>query len=255
MTERHAKSPGNPAGPIISPPSLASDIGRGAIQPDLNHAQIYRAYDQTIEESTGIPLRLRSMPEQAEAWLKNPATERRHGSCEHPVVRQLSEGTMTVPCRYCRSCRRWRVREWTRRSLIEGSRAKRTWFSTLTFRPYSRNWLRKEADGSRSEMDVAYCLISAYIKRVRALSGAPLKYISSVEPHKDGSPHLHLLIFQTSTKPVCWEDMAKSWHHGWVYAKLANPSLMIYACKYLTKQLQARRRIRVSRPFGKLDEL
>ncbi len=247
MTSIGSKSPSWASGKLRW--SLPSDAAEW-VQPNFDQMALYEDYDDLVGGSSELPVSMWKLADQVKHVRGKARTTDFSGSCSSPVLVQRSEGATLCPCRKCRSCLRWRVRIWTRRALIEGQRSYRTWFLTLTFRPYSRQWLAREAATSSLQMDAAYGLVSSYVKRVRTRSGAKLRFISSVEHHRDGSPHLHLLIFQSTKSPVTWHDLVHSWTHGYVYAKLANINLMIYACKYLTKNLASGRRIRVSRPFG-----
>ncbi len=218
-------------------------------QPRLSDYRLYKALDQIWSE--GPSHIARSTVQEARYLVSRGATIALHGSCMEPRCIHKSEGVISVRCRRCRSCINKRRFEWLVRSTIEAYLAERTWFVTLTFRPYSRLWLEREADALTSPTDVAYALISPWIKKVRKNSSAPLKYISVVEMHKDGSPHLHALVFQTTNSRLLWKHLVKSWNYGFATAKLANPSSARYVCKYLGKQMKKNTRIRVSRPFGR----
>lgn len=220
-------------------------------QPKLEYTSLYQALDQIWSEG---PIRkVHSTTYEDREHASRASAIKLHGSCNRPRAIHKSEGVILVRCRTCSCCINYRRRQWMIKSCVEAHRAERTWFVTLTFRRYSRYWLEQEAGILHSPMDVAYALTSPMIKAVRKKSAAPLKYISCVEEHKDGSPHLHMLLFQTTTKKVLYRHIVKSWRYGFAAAKLATPSSAYYVCKYLGKQMKSGSRIRVSRPFGRQD--
>lgn len=231
---------------------MQRELSERSFQPMLEEVELYRALDELW--ANGREVKVRSTDQEARFWKSSRAAIKLAGSCMNPRAMHQSAGVLLVRCRKCKSCLGKRRRDWMVRACLEAARSERTWFVTLTFRPYCRSWLSREADIQHSPTDVAYGLISPYIKRVRKISSASLKFISCVEMHKDNTPHMHLLVYQQSTQPILWKHLVKSWRYGFAAAKLATPNSAHYVCKYLGKQMKSGSRIRVSRPFGKMDD-
>ncbi|MDT9597658.1 rolling circle replication-associated protein [Sphingosinicella rhizophila] len=146
----------------------------------------------------------------------------------------------------------------------------RTWFVTLTLRPeehfkaYARACLRLSRDGidfDRLSTDEQFAErvaeigpeITLWLKRVRKQTGAKLRYILVVEPHKSGLPHFHMLLHEVSSaKPVAARAMKYQWQLGWWQGSLVDQSSTNraagYVAKYLTKSATAR--VRASRGYG-----
>src|SRR3546814_15630380 len=95
------------------------------------------------------------------------------------------------------------------RAIDDLKAASRTWFGTLTFRPTDRFRIDCQAaiassragHGKWGSLDSdtkfqwltksAGSLVTDWLKRVRSVTGVPLRYLLVVEPHDDGFPHFH----------------------------------------------------------------
>lgn len=93
--------------------------------------------------------------------------------------------------------------------------------------------------------------VTLWLKRVRKVSGAPLRYLLVAERHKSGDPHLHILLTETdAAKPVRYRTLAQQWKLGFTKFNLARDSkVALYICKYISKDLSAR--VRASLGYGK----
>src|SRR3546814_8298459 len=90
-------------------------------------------------------------------------------------------------------------------------------------------------------------LVRSWLKRVRSVTGVPLRYLLVVEPHDDGFPHFHILMHEQDS-PVRKALLEEQWRSGfshWRLVKNEDPRSVYYACKYLTKSHQTR--VRASR--------
>lgn len=170
-------------------------------------------------------------------------------------------------CRKCASCLMHRARLWTARGVDEVTASTRTWFGTLTVRPEDRFMLRVKARArthdraskpfdqmNRSEQfgELAWHLgreCTTFLKRVRAQSAAPLRYLLVYEAHKSGDPHAHILIHEQGV-PVTKQLLERQWKLGFSHWRLTgdDPRAAFYACKYLSKE--ALTRVRASLRYG-----
>lgn len=168
---------------------------------------------------------------------------------------------MTVRCRKCEACLRFRASVWRNRAIAETAHAPRTWFLTLTLNPDNRwrvDYLASkrcpEFSAPEKQFRLRHSVISAeltkYLKRVRKESGAPLRYCLVAEAHKDGFPHYHLLVHETDLeKPVRHAVLSKQWSMGYSNVKLVDdPRAAYYVAKYLNKSSDAR--VRASLDYG-----
>ena len=169
-------------------------------------------------------------------------------------------------CRKCDACARWRGRQWTARAITETTRSQRTWFGTLTLNPsavreFSRRAAERAPEPAASYTEAMARLhrevgeeLTKYIKRVRKVSGAQLRYVLVQEAHKTGLPHYHMLIHEVvGSRPVLHRHVSQQWHHGFVKWNLIaageDAKAAVYACKYLNKAVGAR--VRASQRYGK----
>lgn len=177
---------------------------------------------------------------------------------------------MTVKCRKCGRCKMEQRREWTSRAVVEMQRHRRTWFGTLTFAPHVHNRFLNECRARESRAGVnfdalseaerimllhrrAQVEITKYLKRVRKLSKAKLRYIlvmETVPSHQNGFPHYHMLVHEGfDGMPVSYRQLTDQWHLGFSKWKLASGSEAArYVCKYVTKDAGAR--VRASVRYG-----
>lgn len=174
-------------------------------------------------------------------------------------------------CRKCTSCRKLTALRWMQRATSEMRDSARTWFGTMTLAPESVVLLRSRArfrlatggtdmDGlSISEQFEELGIelgkeLTLYLKRVRAQSGAPLRFIAVAEAHKSGVPHLHILVHEADIeKPVRKALLDRQWTLGFTQFRLVpDARAAAYICKYLHKSPLAR--VRASVRYGKQND-
>ena len=173
-----------------------------------------------------------------------------------------------TPCHKCEVCLKARQRLWTARALQEVKDSVRTWWGTLTLSPdtwmlaLSRARAREAAQGVDYDLlppDEKFRLwdaqvkpeITKFLKRVRAQSAAPLRYLLVTEAHESGVPHYHALVHECDpAKPVRKRVLDSQWTLGeikqWRLVSDRRPAH--YVCKYLSKD--ARTRILASQDYG-----
>lgn len=172
-------------------------------------------------------------------------------------------------CRKCDMCLAHRRRLWTARAIDEIAASNRTWFGTLTVNPYERflygldaamrgeraghgNWQSLSPENQFPFLaKVIGEDITKWLKRVRKVSGASLRYLLVSEAHKDGFPHFHILLHEPD-KAVAKAVLEEQWRAGfshWRLVKREDPRSAYYACKYLAKD--ARTRVRGSIRYGR----
>lgn len=195
--------------------------------------------------------------------------------CDNPVPRSLfargskdvifETGTpyhldIWVPCRKCEKCLAYRRMDWMARIKSEMAAAEKNWFVTLTFRPTAREELFMEKDDNdqlrlldaASRNSRALAEVSMFIKRLRAglassdAKEARLRFFAVTEQHRDGFPHIHLVLH-------CGKDYRQAailggkWKWGFASAKLVDGEAARYLTKYLTKEYT---RVRASLNYG-----
>lgn len=151
--------------------------------------------------------------------------------------------------------------------MIETLRSSRTWFGTLTLRPDEHYRVLAEAvklsKMSQTEFaslstdqqfshrcSVIYAEVQRWLKRVRKVSGVPLRYLCVAEAHKSGLPHMHILIHETGAGLTVRKKVLQAqWLLGFSAMKLAEPEAASYLCKYLSKSFAAR--VRASIAYGR----
>jgi len=213
------------------------------------------------------------------------------GRCEEPVFRTLKgmptdfwgnakhrsnhnptmHLDMWVPCRRCLTCLRRKATHWKMRAMSEVAASEamggRTWRVTLTFEPHYRarmtmSALRAVGEEDWAEMSQelrsaslakqAQPYVTLWMKRVRAQSGAALRYLSVTELHEDGFPHCHLLVHEsTGDMPIRHAVLAGQWAYGFSNVKLVRPGdphAAEYATKYCSKSPFTR--VRASVGYG-----
>lgn len=210
-------------------------------------------------------------------WRQSLETPPVH-PCENPVPiyaiglpSMLDPGGDPLPvefearCRKCDGCLAHRRRLWTARAVDEIGVSQRTWFGTLTVAPEQRlrmSWtaerklLRRGGSGlsSLSGPDLYRCLagelgseLTKYLKRLR--KKGPLRYFAVFEAHKDGFPHVHLLLHEQEYEHRK-RDLQDQWRIGFSHFKLTDrePAAAVYVAKYLSKD--ALTRVRASQSYG-----
>lgn len=229
---------------------------------------IYREYiGRKAMKLTRAPLGLHPPPKQADLFRTNSAAS--------PVERVDAAGPphvieMDVRCRQCPECLKARARHWRLRAEAECAATQgRTWFVTLTCRPaehskaYHLACHRLAAQGLdfdrlprdeqfRERVNSLGPEITRWLKRVRKVSGAKLRYLLVVEAHKSGLPHFHMLLHEVDpAKPVRASVIQGQWHLGFSQSKLVaqdDNRAASYATKYLTKSSLTR--CRASQGYG-----
>lgn len=195
---------------------------------------------------------------------------RRHGE-KWIVVHNRSINPLRViihaRCRRCAACLRHRSRLWSARAVSETKAAVRTWFGTITLRPERQQWALDSARHKLSRQGIDFDALSEeerfrlrhsfvsqeltrWLKRVRKVSGAPLRFCLVAEAHKSGAPHYHILVHECDPAlPVRKEVLKSAWTWGFTRWKLVNdPRAALYVTKYLSKDAKAR--VRASLHYG-----
>lgn len=175
-----------------------------------------------------------------------------------------------VPCRKCERCLAKRAAHWAHRAAKEIAQAARTWFATLTFKPeYHARMVMQitkrlgfSAYSQLSPIELLQertkeggKLVTLWLKRVRAQSEAPIRYLLVSEPHKSGLPHFHLFVHEPDAmRPVTWRILHDQWAgYGFAKINLVKPEKVParYVTKYLNKS--AHSRVRASAGYGRDD--
>lgn len=129
---------------------------------------------------------------------------------------------------------------------FEVENAPRTLLVTLTYSAAARERLAARVtksgyglqDPRRKEGVTKRVLddVSASLKRLRAAFSkrinAKLRFVAVVEDHKDGSPHVHMLLH---TDLLTKEVRKMSWGNGFIDVRVVGPDAANYVSKYLTK--------------------
>lgn len=171
-------------------------------------------------------------------------------------------------CRRCRNCLRYRAWVWRERCQVEVHAAFRTWFGTLTLRPEEHYRAELVAAARLRARGVTFENLSPseqfserhatitqevtrWLKRIRKVSGAKLRFCLVAEEHKSGLPHYHILIHEVRfDQPVTKRQLQEQWRLGFTQFKLVQDDrAAAYVTKYLTKSVQAR--VRASLHYGK----
>lgn len=204
------------------------------------------------------------------------------GNCEDPVYvnlygapaaleASLSGSAMTmelviwVPCRKCAPCLKRKRIMWYHRAMVETDVAARTWFGTLTFRPEEHmkaEYTIDDRDMTDTQRFLAIAAvegkeITLYLKRLRKLSGAKLRYLMVAEPHTkilSGYPHFHMLIHECDEIGVNERLLRACWPNGHSKFNLVNEKKPVgYVTKYISKDMTARTRASIK--YGDLEHL
>lgn len=159
--------------------------------------------------------------------------------------------TLLTPCRKCPRCLNNRRKLWSSRAKREIARASRTWMCTYTISPEWR--FRFSLASGSMDYHASYRIISRemsnYFKRLRK-AGYKFRYILVAESHKDGYPHLHMLLHEVSA-PIPKRVLQAHWRFGFSHIKLIDrddPKAAYYVTKYLAKDMRAR--VRASQKYG-----
>lgn len=178
--------------------------------------------------------------------------------------------TLKVACRKCEGCLTHRRNLWAARATDEIRLSRRTWFVTLTVSPENRfrlglaaekQYLRPGgetlADLKPDELFRLQCKVlskelTLSLKRMR--KKARFRFLAVFERHKDGFPHLHLLIHE-NVQPITKSAIQAEWRLGFSQCKLVDdrPGAAFYVAKYLAKE--AATRVRASVRYGQTSGL
>lgn len=173
--------------------------------------------------------------------------------------------TILAPCRKCKTCLRNRSRKWAAKAITECRASSRTWFCTFTIEPQQRFIFKVSAQARAERRGCVWKQLTSadkfeyihaeigqeitkFLKRIRKNSGAKLRYLLVVEPHKDGFPHYHMLLHEFD-KPVRHAMLTDNWKHGFTRFKVCDTDRAPwYVCKYMAKTALCR--IRASQHYG-----
>lgn len=171
-----------------------------------------------------------------------------------------------VRCRKCANCLKARSALWRGRASTEIGASPRTWFGTLTLNPQAHFRAltaaraaahRKGDDFDRMPSDKQFALrcrevgkeLTLYLKRVRKAAG-PFRYCLVFERHKNGLPHVHMLVHEQAA-PIRHRTLVDKWRLGFTNFKLVSEGAKAaaYVSKYLAKSAIAR--VRASEGYGR----
>ena len=208
--------------------------------------------------------------------------------CHNPVPRHVQARTgkagssredgrpvhldIWVPCRKCELCLAYRQLDWRQRAMSEIRSYAKNWFVTLTFKPEAREQLFTEVvpEAERQGADTpmyrmlsqkrcaqkALSEVGDYLKRLRHhmktspdLRGkSSLRFFAVTEPHKDGYPHIHMLLHADA---LTARTIRKGgWKHGFISMKIVDAEAAGYITKYLSKEINS---VRASINYGRPD--
>ena len=191
--------------------------------------------------------------------------------------KSLSVHLAGLPCRRCAKCLWLKSEQWTDRAMNELSLWPRTWFVTLTLNPAwqhhlfmaemaelnSRGWRDDDFDQATREWKLramgAAKLLTKYLKNVRkphsGEAAIDLRYLCSIERHKSGLPHLHLLMHEAGGK-LTYDRIGDRWKkYGFFKANLVAEHKVAahYVCKYVSYNEATR--VRASQRYGRLQRI
>lgn len=173
-------------------------------------------------------------------------------------------------CRKCSNCMTHRRNLWVARAVDEIDISSRTWFGTLTVNPEHRFRLECLAE-QRLRMGNEYLRdltppeqyryladflgkeATRWLKRLR--KKAALRYLLVFEAHKDGFPHIHLLLHEQGAN-LSKRDLEHHWSYGfsnWRLVDKGDTKPAWYVSKYLVKD--ARTRVRASQHYGQATKV
>lgn len=159
---------------------------------------------------------------------------------------------LDTPCRKCEQCAKNRALLWKHRAQAEISRAPRTWFATYTINPQSR-FIFSLRSGSRDYHASSGQIVKEVTKMFKRLrkAGYNFRYLYVMEAHKDGYPHVHMLIHEVSAQ-IPKRVLGTQWPYGFSSFKLVDdPRAASYITKYLVKDMRSK--IRASQGYGVID--
>jgi len=152
--------------------------------------------------------------------------------------------TLALRCRACDNCLKAKKNRWFHRCKRECERASRNWFVTLTL---GRTMRQLEDKQILVEFQKH---VTKFFKRIRKNSKCKFRYLAIYELHKDGTPHAHIIIHDT-TGLLLHRHIASEWRIGFEKTKLVDNKIqktVSYVVKYLLKNPVTR--IRSSLNYG-----
>ena len=176
------------------------------------------------------------------------------------------EMDMDAPCRKCPWCLRNRARLWADRAKNEFLLSSRVWFGTLTLNQEARtrNLMKAHQLARHAGVDLESAPaaiqskyrhranvqeLAKWLKRVRKNANTRFRYLLCSEDHEDGTPHYHVLIFESFMySQIGKRTLDGAWKLGFSQFRLADISKATYVTKYLTKSSTAR--VRASSNLG-----
>ena len=169
---------------------------------------------------------------------------------------------LAVPCRKCKACLRRDRRRWETRIQRECSRANRTWMATYTISPAARMMVEGTRKDVPIDSDDYFALLwvervrvlsrelQLHLKRVRKSVDKPIRFFAVFEPHRDGWPHIHMLIHADHE---LLKKQCGTWNLGFQKVKLVQEGAgALYVAKYCAKEGSS---VRASVRYGEEPEM
>ena len=217
----------------------------------------WRSIGDTQFVATALPYC--DSPRAVELTARIPRRDLRQGVYDPIGGGGQVTATVNVPCRKCAKCLHWRSMQWSERAMKECLFAKengvRTIWVTLTLNAKARDQMYAQASlacagepkfGDLSRVALGW--FQDYLKRLRYIAdkehSAKLRFLAVTEPHKDGCPHIHMLVH--GNIPTKIFRKAK-WGNGFIHAKISDEQTAKYLCKYISKEAG---RVRASLAYG-----
>lgn len=152
----------------------------------------------------------------------------------------VDAAVMLVPCRKCAKCRVVRGLQWRERMMFETIASPSTWFVTWTLSTPARTQLLETAlQRYGSTAPDALCSVvrewhQSAMKRLRqrVFQKGRLRFAAVVEHHKDGYPHIHMLVHGVFT----YRDLKGSWGKGFEDIRRVDEYASNYLTKYVMKE-------------------
>lgn len=178
------------------------------------------------------------------SWIKDGMRRAAHTIADEGVG-TLHRMTALTPCRKCTPCLVNRRRLWRRRIIERIAMHPRSWFVTLTLHAHARHLCGHRPEWVAREVTLYLNALRQrlYRKHKRRIL---FKYVVAFERHKDGTPHVHLIIHE-GFEPISRREIEAPWKWGFANAKLVDDTrrAVYYVSKYLLKNF-AFSRIRAS---------
>lgn len=223
---------------------------------------------------SGSCSRPRSVTLQGSPWRSYQATDYFPGWGRERVGRVHSDFwtskvwlDLDVRCRRCEACRRWRQKVWSDRAMSEARASHRVWMGTLTLKPFEVFQVKAKAEALAAQRALVWAdldegakfgllqnvvgeIVTRWLKRLRK-AGHRFRYVITIESHKSGVPHLHMLLHEIAA-PIAKRVLHASWLLGFSKFKLIARGDESRAVRYVTKYVakNSAARIRASIRYG-----